>query len=206
MNKELSLVLLSKLSGLTYLDHTSGLVQVFEKTIPIDGDSQFTVKKRIPVTSFATNIECNTSMDQVAMIPDSRYATLLYFEDGGITATVAVRGGIGYESRLRIVCWMNTNMITGNSDMLLSSKAINDILEKLITGPFNSPPFTRIIVSVASIPAQDRSIFSPYDYSESETQYLMPPFEFFAIDLNIKFVIPFACSPGITVAQSNQCL
>ena len=208
MNKELSVILRDKIADAPYLERLSGLVQVFEKTIAVDGEAGRTIKKKIPVTSFATFQECESNNQaQVAMVPNSKYKGILYFEDGGINTPTPSRGGMQYISRLRLVCWLNTKLITGQTDMSLTTRVIADILGRFAGNPFNVSPFTKIAVKVANIPAQDKSIFSPYDYSEAETQYLMAPFEYFALDLNISYTIPFLCVTDISVTEDpNTCL
>lgn len=192
MNKELSVILLNKLGTPYYLDRTSGLVQTFERVIESDGGAAVT--KRIPVSSFATFQECTANPQaQISMVPNSKFKSVLYFEDNGITGPTMVRAGAEYLSRVRLVCWLNTKLIAGQSNMGLTTMIISDIIKKLSGNPFNSSPFTKIAVKIGSIPPQDKSIFSKYDYSEKETQYLMAPFEYFALDLNVTYTIPFGC-------------
>lgn len=200
MNKELSIIILDKIKDAPYLDRVSGMVQVYDKVI--EAEEGVTVTKKIPITSFACFQDCaTTSQAQVAMIPDSRYKSLLYFEDGGVSGPVKVNGGMQYQSKLRIVCWLNTKLINGQTNMLMSGQIMTDIIKKVSGNPFNLTPFTRIAVKVSNIPIQNADIFSPYDYSEQETQYLMAPFEYFALDLLVSFVIPFDCMPEINCEQ-----
>ena len=203
MNKELSLALLSKLSDIVYLDRTSGCVQVVESVI--EGDNSLSITKKIPVTSLATYTDTIDNAQLVDMIPDGSYMGMLYFEDNGINNAVKKTGGMSYVSRLRLVCWLNTQRITGKSDMLLCSRVMSDVIERITAGVYNSGPFLRIQANVENIPVQDSAIFSKYDYSETQTQYLMAPFEFFAIDLVVNFIVPFNCSSEIEVMEANQC-
>lgn len=184
MNKELSLILLSKLKEAPYLDRTSGLVQVINRVIDT-GDGAF-INKRIPVAADCSGIQAD-------MIPDSRYKGMLYFEDGGVAAPIKARNGWQYTSKLRLVCWLNTQLITGDDSTLLSARVITDIATRLSGNPFSSAPFSRIAVSISNIPVQDAAIFNKYDYSEAETQYLMPPYEYFALDLSVTYTIAGSC-------------
>lgn len=196
MNKQIAIIL-RDLCSAPYLDRTCGLVQTFDRVI--EGDNGISVVKRIPVTTSASFQECNTSLTQFDMIPNSKYKGMLYFEDGGITGQTPVRNGIEYISRIRLVCWLNTKLIKGEQDPLLAGMIMADIIRKLGGNPFNSAPFTRITVQVANIPVQDKAIFKNYDYSEQQTQYLMAPFAYFALDLNVSFAVPNSCLSNITV-------
>ena len=206
MTKEIALILLAKISNIPYLERQSGIVQVVEKTVLIDGEKPYQVTLRIPITSFASFENCNTSQAMVAMIPDSSFKGMVYFEDGGTGIGIRQRGSMAYQSSLRMVCWLNTNLISGSPNMLLSASMISDILKRLVINPFNSAPFSRISIAALRV-TQDRSIFSKYAYSEAETQYLMSPFEYFAIDFSVKFEMPFECaSPVVITDNPNTCL
>lgn len=197
MNKEVALLLLDKIKSAPYLDRVSGLVQTFEKVY--EDELGRAIKKRLPVSSFASFQDCaDKPQPQIDMIPNSRYKSLLYFEDQGISSPTQNRLGFDYISRIRLVCWLNTKLIAGQSNMLMSAQVINDLVGKLVgINPWNVAPFTRISVKVAGIPNQDKGIFSKYDYREEESQYLMPPFEYFAIDFNVYYTIPKDCLPPI---------
>lgn len=197
MNKEIALVMLDRIKDAPYLDRVSGLVQTFTQTREADGGR--TVQRKIPVTSFATFQDCaDKPQPQIDMIPNSRYKSVLYFEDQGISAPTPGRHGFDYISKIRLVCWLNTNLIAGQPNMLMTAQILNDIVGKLcVPNPFNVQPFTRISVKVANIPNQDRGIFSKYDYDDAETQYLMPPFEYFAIDFNVYYTVLKDCLPPI---------
>jgi UDP-3-O-acyl-N-acetylglucosamine deacetylase len=58
----------------------------------------------------------------------------------------------------------------------------------------------RIIISIyiSSITQVERSvdIFSKYTYNEQATQYLMYPYDYFALDLDIDFMIPCIETPS----------
>ena len=201
MNKELSIVLRDRISDLLYVEKVSGLVQVFNKLISVDEGGN--IVKKIPVTSSATFENCNTEQKLVEMIPDSSIKGMVYFEDQGINQPAKVPNGMSYKSSLRLVCWLNTNLISSQSDMLLSARVMNDIIKRLVVNPFNSIPFTRVTVLVQNI-VQDNSIFSKYSYSEQETQYLMAPFEYFAIDFLISYTVPFACPSPVMISESPK--
>lgn len=196
MNRALAEILLSKLNTATYIDKKAGIVYPFEKVVvPETGPK---VVKRIPVAYI--------NEENVIMIPDGRNKCMVYFEDKGISSPSKVGRGWQYVSNMRLVCWLNSKLISGQPDSTLVAMIITDITDKLTGfGHFNSTPFTRILPKVTQVPAQDKSIFSKYDYEEKDIQYLMQPYDYFAIDLNISFTIPVSCLNSITVTPPEEC-
>jgi len=200
VNKQISLILLSKLGDATYLDRTSGVVQVVRKYN--ETDEGFKIEKRIPYAHSATWQELAT-MDK-AMIPNSKFKSCLYFEDKGIDIGQDVRGNVQYTSRLRLVCWLNMNIINGIYDPTVTSKIMADIIFRLLAVQNeNSDPFSRVTVKLAGIAEQSQDIFSAYDYAERETQFLMPPFDFFAIDFAVSFTMSKSCLPSFSNIEPN---
>jgi hypothetical protein len=198
VNKQISLILLSKLGDANYLDRTSGVVQVVRKHS--ETDEGFKIEKRIPYSHSATLAECST-MDK-AMIPNSKHKSCLYFEDKGIDTGQDVRGNVQYTSRLRLVCWLNMNIINGLYDPAVTSKIMADIIFRLMEiQNQNEDPFSRVTVKLAGIAEQSQDIFSAYDYAERETQFLMPPFDFFAIDFTVTFSISKECDRTINLVN-----
>lgn len=198
MNKQIALLLLSKLSDATYLDRTSGLVQVVRKYF--ESEEGFKTEKRFPYSHSATFQELAT-MDK-AMIPNSKYKSCLYFEDRGIDSSGMIRGNVQYTSRLRLVCWLNMQIINGLYEPAATSKIMADIIFRLLEiQNLNEDPFSRVTVKLTSIAEQSQDIFSAYDYAETQSQYLMPPFDFFAIDFLVSFSMSNTCPREINVVN-----
>lgn len=205
MNKELAKELRSRIienGGLVFVEKYFGLVQTLER---IEMMEDVPIRKRFPVaTESVVNGICKSNQ-QVAT-PDSSMKGILYFEDQGSFENGRIRSGNNFEftSNLRLVCWINRKKVVSNEFSEISGLAINDILQKLEVGsnPKSQGMFANISVSVQRIPAQDSSIFSKYSYDEAINQYLMAPFEFFAIDLVVKYSIIGSCINSITINPS----
>ncbi len=193
MNKSLSLILLDKFSDASYLDRTSGVVQIVSKYFEVaDGGPKY--EKKIPYATSAT-LQDLATMAQ-AMIPNSAYKSCMYFEDQGILINGQRGPMINYVSRMRLVCWLNMIRVLGYYDSDHTAKIMGDVIGRL-TGVqnFNADPFSRITVTIGGIAQQNAQIFSDYSYDEREGQYLMPPYDFFAIDITVNFWMPAACLP-----------
>lgn len=207
MNKPLSLVLLAAIGDLPYIDRKSGIVQVISKKIKVS-DSEFVIKK-YPVSTIADLASCQNNTNAYTaydMIPNSKLKGLLYFEDNGTTILGRRSSSQQYNSNMRLVCWLNTKNIKGTgADLTLGAKVMNNLIQLLTASSFNSEPFINILVKVTKIPEMNADIFSPYTYDETVTQYLMSPFDFFAIDLNISFYLPRNCPIEINIGEPNPC-
>lgn len=208
MNKYLSLVLMAKLSGLEYISKAGGLVQTIQKVIP-NGTDKPTIKK-IPISAVHQAPEnCDlTEAISVQFIPESKLKGMFYFEDNGSTTDTSKRHtGLNFwRSRMRLVVWMNQKLINTTYDIEMVAIAMNEMIYRLTREKFNSGVFKNIMVAVSSVASQTSDIFSAYDYNEAETQFLMPPYDFFALDLDITFGIPKNCNvPLIPVEGLPNC-
>ena len=202
MNKQIALILLDRLQGAPYLEHTSGIVQQVRRHRKTE--EVMSVDEVFPFSSFATPSE--TGKMNMAMVPDSKKKSLLYFEDGGIRVMGVSSRGIQYRSSIRLVCWFNTAMINADNDKLMSQKIMGDVIAK-ITTPRNvsEEPFLLLNASVSQIPAQNSSIFTPFTYDETKTQYLLLPYDFFAIDFEVDFVFSSRCMIPVVVGEPAKC-
>ena len=213
MNKLLSFGLLNKLGDLPYIDKSCGIVQVVEMPVSNGGE---TVYKKIPVSAMATAEECSASnITNIEMIPNSKLKGMLYFEDRGITLGVRRGSSQQYRSELRLVCWLNTANITyafaDNGvkipDPFYITKVMNEIIQLLTPrkGVTISYPYFNVGVVVNRIPEANAQIFAPYDYDEKRTQFLFPPYDFFAIDLTVTFELASGCIPERDPAGPMPC-
>lgn len=204
MNKPLSLVLLAHLGDLPYIDKKTGIVQVIERPVNMNGETAY---KKIPVSTLATSQECGAAdLSAIEMVPDGRYKGLLYFEDKGISLGTRRASTQQYKSDIRLVVWLNTNKVNGGSpDMLFAYQAMNQIISLLTSKIQTYGIFINPAVTISRIPESNSGIFSAYDYDEKRTQYLFSPYDFFALDLSVSFDIARNCKPDVTVINAPKC-
>lgn len=198
MQKELSHIFKQQLAALPFVGLLSGMVQTVTRERPTGETGAMDVQK-MPV-SYDTNLSgCDGK--EVAMIPQTRFKSVIYFEDFGVSTTGKVHGLTEYQSALRLICWLNKSKIT-DTYREITAAAISKIVEIIANkNPRNSGIFTRLTVNVARIHPQDANLFSKYTYNETDRQYLRPPFEFFGIDLSSKFSINSKCVEEISWDQ-----
>lgn len=188
MTKELSSVLKSLLAPCTFVDTLAGIVQAVVD-VKFNHDDNFKILKKKPV-SYDTNLGNNSFLGmERQLVPDKGKKSIMYFEDFGSTSDPRGRAGsLSFITNVRFVCWMNkTNMGFGKWDDV-TAKCIDEVLHLLVKGTgTNLNGIVKLMVTSPRILPQDANIFSRYNYSEEELQYLRPPYEYFAIDLVCRY-------------------
>ena len=194
MNQAIANIIKGYIDDLTFVDKIAGLVSTQYMTI--EG-----VTKSYPVACCVPDA-CKIG-DYNDLSPNSKYKSVIYFEDGGVSFVRAQGNFKYYQSRLRLVGWLNVKSILGEecdaSQCTYSSHAIMDIIRLLPEFPQNIAPFTRVYMEVTSQAIRDKAIFSKYTYNELQTQYLMSPYDYFSLDITTTFGI---CLPGNQVYNS----
>jgi hypothetical protein len=192
MNNKLSHILRHKLDGLEWVDKISGLVQ----TVSI----REKVGENIVLKSYP--ISCDLAYEEAIkgryqdLTPNSKKKSILYFEDKGCSMIERKGNTIKYQSSLRLVCWLNLKAIHGatcNEELehcQVSGHYVIEVIKTLPSIPFTQDHFVGIYIEDISQAVRSVDIFSKYSYNEQSTQYLLFPFDFFALDLKINFTIP----------------
>jgi hypothetical protein len=195
MNKELATVYRQKIQHLPFIGIISGLV--YTLSMDMGGDTK--VVKRFPA-SYDTNDEgnpCFTNPER-DLVPDNGKKSVIYFEDNGLSQVIRNNREV-WQSRIRLICWLNRSKLTGNTYTQIAGAVMSEIIYHLkTTNPQNTGIFKRLETVVANIPAVDPALFGRYTYDETVKQYLMPPYDYFAVDLVSYFEVPFNCMEGIT--------
>ncbi|WP_437918585.1 hypothetical protein [Sphingobacterium sp. LRF_L2] len=182
MNVLIAKIIKDRLSTLPYFDRVAGLVQTITKEANDTGK----------IVKFPVEVNVGELKALDAMVPDDQIKGLFYLEDGGIKSD----GNNDWTSDLTLVCWFCPKKIAKEVDAV-SANALADITGALKSF-INESPVSRLKVNVASIPARDAAIFSKYNYSETQTQYLMPPYDFFALKLKCSFRLNSDCLEPLT--------
>lgn len=195
MNKDIADILKGYVGTVGFADLVGGMV----KTITFaEGEEGAAVIKRMPVDCGVTHAQC-MSGKYSALLPDGKKKSVMYFEDNGVTLVGQDVQDFTFQSKLTLVCWLNLKKL-GKTDCSASALAIATILNTLPTKYFNSGIYTRIQIQVESEQEKSPSIFSRYTYDDEKIQFLMYPYDYFALNISVKFTIPKACIP----AWSNQ--
>ena len=195
MNARIAAILKDRVSEYTYVDRLAGMV----RTVKYERNGSVII---IPVATDAeADLACDDSQVQ-DMVPDERYGCMVYFEDRGVTRIQSRTRGVSFVSRLRLVCWVNTQKF-GN-DPEAASKILSQFVGTMEHGPYNSGPFVGVRHRVEGIPQSGHGIFSAYTYPEATRQHLMPPFDAFAIDIATEVRIKPGCQDEVTT-EDDAC-
>ena len=190
MNQAIATIIKNKIAGLDFVDKISGLVSAQSISV---GKGDDIVTKTYPVAC-CTTADCCKSGAYNDLCPDSKYKTVIYFEDGGVSFERAESNWKYYTSNLRLVCWINVAKILNDccyteDTCTLSAHLITEIIRELPEFPYNEAPFSRLYFEVTDQVIRNNSIFSAYTYNEKQVQYLMYPYDYFALDIKASFGI-----------------
>jgi len=199
MNQAIAEIIKEYVETLSFVDKIAGLVST--QSMTITGEDGVKVIKRYPVACCTTADDCKAGAYN-DLTPNSQYKSVIYFEDGGLSFERYAGNFKYYKSNLRLVAWLNVQKILEedceSSQCTYSSHAIADIIRILPEFPQNIDPFTRVYIEVTGQVIRDNSIFSKYTYNELQTQYLLSPYDYFALEITTTFGI---CLPGTSVYE-----
>lgn len=190
------------LSTITWADRVVGLV----KTLTYGAGDEMKSTIYIPISCDleASQRDCISNKEH-HVVPDSKLKALIYFEDGGCSPTGATSRGLSFTSTLTLVCWMNLQKL-GQTSCAASAFAQAQIIETLNAFQANVSPINTIKVTEMSISPKSAQIFSKYTYDEKSIQYLMYPYDYFALTLKINFEVPRGCINNSWVENPITCL
>lgn len=205
MISDIGQILKSYISPLGFIDKLGGVVRVVTKN---ESDSEGSViRKSFPVDCDVTNDDCLTGK-YVDLMPNSAYLSVSYFEDQGVRLVTQDVRNFTFEATLKYVCWLNLKKL-GKTSCSNSALAYLNILKALPTAYFNQTvntvPYSRVIIKVDGQDIKSPQIFSKYTYDEEKTQYLIYPYDYFSMNVNVQFTISQACIPAFTTGEELIC-
>jgi len=196
MNHAIADILKARIIDLDFVDKIAGLVAPTYMNIP-DKDGNM-VEKCFPISCTTTVQDCKEGLYN-DLCPDSKYKTVIYFEDRGVSYDRREGKFIYYKSNLRLVCWINIALIesdacTDGTDCSMSAELIKEIICAMPSHPTNISPFVSVYPVITSQEIRSNSIFSQYTYNEKQVQYLMYPYDYFALNIETSFAVCQNCT------------
>jgi hypothetical protein len=196
MNHTIADILKARIINLDFIDKIAGLVSATYFDEKGEGDAK--VQKCFPISCTTTVEDCKNGLYN-DLCPDSKYKTVIYFEDRGVSFDRREGVFIYYKSNLRLVCWINIAKINSDTcqdgtDCAISAELIKEIICAMPEHPMNIAPFVRVYPVITSQEIRSNSIFSQYTYNEKQTQYLMYPYDYFALDITTDFAVCQDCT------------
>jgi len=190
----------SFIKPLPFVETIAGVVKTLE--VSSEGENGRFIIKRYPI-ALNTPSGCDQSR-YMDLVPDFNKKSIIYFEDKGTTFLDRRDSLQFFESRLKLVCWLNVEKLGYES--LLSPFIIKEIMRVIPAGMFNAPPlYQRISIKIESEDQKDSNIFSRYTYDEKVTQYLMFPADYFALNLKVNYAVNLHCDTPFTLIDPVTC-
>lgn len=188
-----------------------GLVRTAVKVVEIDREAQLFVEKRFPVSSRTTDKDCWERGKYIDLIPDSKLASIAYFEQRGpITAREhkTSSGGIQmleFFAPCSFVAWLNLPKL-GFSSPEQSYHFEAHALKVLGRQQFvdNGLKISNGSVVIDGVHPRNETIFTKYSY-EDKLGLLLYPYDFFAINVTFRWLQPAGCLPDVVLASPIQC-
>lgn len=180
--------------SLSYKDKVIGLVTPIK--VP-DGERMVT----IPAV-YDPSHEWNDRQSYVDAVPNSKYKSIIYFEDLGTRLEETTSHRMKFKSRLRIVCWYNYKKL--NIGMYNDFLLIGEMVKLLRVSPVDSVGYMqKVWYEFDEQEEKDGSIFDKYDYDD-RMQYLTYPYDYFSFIVTAEFFVTNDCLTVVTL-NPEQC-
>jgi len=137
------------------------------------------------------------------LTPSSKEVGISYFENLGNDLDATVSGGRGqmYRATLRVVVWLNLGRIAPADVGGMKSQTVAALSASIIESEYVN---NVRIVPIREVP-RTAEIFGKYTYNEAETQYLMLPYDYFAFDFDVRYVLNAACHLTNFIKKDPSC-
>jgi hypothetical protein len=194
-----------------WIGRYGGLVRTAVKQVEIDREQLLFVEKRFPVSSTITDKDCWEKGKYMDLIPNSKLASIAYFEQrGAITAREhkTSSGGIQvleFTAPISFVAWLNLPKLGFSSPeqsyyfeahalKVLGRQQFVDTELKITNGS----------IVIDGLHPRNETIFTKYSY-EDKLGLLLYPYDFFAINCTIKWLQPSGCLPDVVLDSPLNC-
>jgi len=191
------------LQPLTFIDKLAGVVKVITKT-DLDENNKPVVKK-FPVACDVNFNECQTTGKYKDLIPNSSLGCIVFLEDTGARFT-GMRGHKQvWKSGYKLIGWVNNSKL-GFEDCSVTGQIIATIINQFPIVPFNSGMYQSSSIQVnGQEPKSGQNPFSKYSFDENQSQYLMYPFDYFSLLIDVSFEIDKRCLTTFVKGEEITC-
>ncbi len=206
MTTDIADILKSQINALPFIDKLAGLV----KTVVISdqNESGQKIKKSFPIACNVSGDECVNNGAYKDLTPNNSYKSVLYFEEAGGTQLTGIeRGKMHFRSQVRLVGWLNLKKM-GLTDCQYSSTAVLQIIRELSAmiqpGNYGNKYIHLRVTGINEI-EKSSAIFGRYTYDESINQYLVYPFDYFALNISVEFSVNPSCIENEEIPDIELC-
>lgn len=189
MTIEIGDIIVDRIKTLPFIDKYAGVVKVV--TYKAKNTSGGFEKKTFPASCRTTLEECESGRYK-DLVPDSTKNSVLYLEDKGARIIRQVGSRVYWKSSYDLIGWLNMPKL-GFTGCSYSGIAISGIISRFPVKPFNSGIFSTVAIRVTGVPGRTTNPFSKYSYDESITQFLMYPYDFFVLNIDVDYFVDQRC-------------
>lgn len=174
-----------------FIDKLAGVVKVISRSERTENDGLIT--KTFPISCSTTFEECNKSGAYKDLIPNSNYGCMIYFEEeSGVDKIETLRTSTKYKTSFLLVGWLNQKKL-GTNECSITGQVVNTIINALSVKPFNDGIYQTIQIDVTGQNPKSLNPFSKYSYDEDATKYLMAPYDYFSLKIDVTFSVNSLC-------------
>ncbi len=203
MIKEIGNILIGQIDTLPFLDKYTGVVKVITMA---DNSAGRNVKKIFPVACNLNLEDCNKGKRYLDFVPDDSKKSVLYLEDTGLRFQRQEGNRTYWKASYNLVCWLNLPKL-GSTSCSYSAIAILSILKSLPIQPFNAnDTYNQIKINLIGQQPKSTNPFARYSYDESVSQFLMYPFDYFVLALDVDFMVDLRCVVIPDLSEPINCI
>lgn len=185
------------LEALNFSEVVGGIATTISQNKPAK-DNKIIIKK-FPAYYNENRTTCNAS-DYIDLVPNSNKRSIIYFENNGIKISPINGNIIECVADVRLVCWANLKKI---NDTFINADTLKLlVIQAMPSSLSNVLPYSFIRIQLTGEETKNVSIFSKYTYNEEEKQYLIYPFDYFALNYEISFYVGINCIDPILISPS----
>lgn len=179
----------TEISALAWIDRIGGIVK--PGRVKIAGED-----KVFPIDFNNLADPCNSSV-YLDFVPDSSKMSIIYFEDQGIEVVNSGCTFTDCTASLKIVCW--ANLVRINADYTDALLLKLDLIKNIPARLPNDDWVTKILATFTGEDTKSPAIFGNYTYDETMTQYLIYPYDYFALNYSVKFSFVNSCCDDVVL-------
>ena len=204
MTIEVGNIIKGYLQSLSFIDKLAGVVKVITK-VDVDENGK-TITKRFPVACNVDFNTCSNTDKYKDLIPDSSLGCIIFLEDLGCRFIGNKGNKQAWKASYRLVGWVN-NAKLGKENCSVTGQIIASIINKFPVVPFNDGIYQTVVINViGQDPKTGNSPFLKYTYDEVQTQYLMFPFDYFSLTVDVNFDIDKRCLTDFVKNSEINCI
>lgn len=190
--------IINEVKTLPFVDKYAGVVRTINyETTDKDGRK---LRRSFPADCQTTfnDADCNSGR-YLDLCPDDSKKSVMYLEDTGFRL-VKREGHFQYfKANYDLIVWLNLPKL-GASGCTYSAVAMAGVIKALPLQPQNYGLYHLTRIQPTGQKPKSVNPFAKYTYEESVTQFLLYPFDYFVLTLDVDFRIDLRC---VTIESLN---